>query len=220
MKNSNGDKTLFLAARRALHPHPERIQDRLFRRADFFDPRDVIQVRYEIIRRYLFEGQSVTKITRAFGISRQTFYMLLRMFQEGGISGLLPRQRGPFGAHKCNGAILEFAAARREECPERSIPDLVAEIAEKFGVRINPRTLERNLRRRKKTLLDGAPVLTVMKTDRLDFSFSNHSQKVGHLQQTVSHPATSPAAVLSQAGPEVPHACTLTTCGVAGGGRK
>jgi transposase len=152
MESSNGDKALFLAAQKALHLHPERIRDNLFQHGRFFDPNDLVQVRYEMLRRHLVERQSVTEVTQAFGISRQTFYMLLWMFQEGGLCGLLPRKRGPFGAHKCNAAILAFAAARLEECPRRSIPDLVAEIAEKFGVRIHPRTLERRLSRHKKQL--------------------------------------------------------------------
>jgi transposase len=150
MGSTNGDKALFLAAQKALHLHPERIRDDLFQQGHFFDPHDLVQVRYEILRRHLVEGQTVTEVTHTFGISRQTFYMLLWMFQEGGLCGLLPRKRGPFGAHKCNAAILAFATDSLEGCPRRSIPDLVAEIAEKFGVRIHPRTLERRLSRLKK----------------------------------------------------------------------
>ena len=37
--------------RQALHPHPEHVTDDLFVTREFFDPRDVVQVKYEMLRR-------------------------------------------------------------------------------------------------------------------------------------------------------------------------
>jgi hypothetical protein len=101
-------KARFLADHQALHPHPERIRDTFFQQGGFFDPRDLVQVRYELLRRHLVERRPVTEIIRDFGISRQMFYVLLRVFQQEGLAGLLPRRRGPKGAHKCTDAILTF----------------------------------------------------------------------------------------------------------------
>jgi transposase len=143
-------KPHFLAAHQALHSHPERIRDVLFQQGGFFDPRDLVQVRYELLRRHLVERQPVTEIIRDFGISRQMFYVLLRMFQQEGLAGLLPRKRGPKGAHKCTDAIVAFVAARREESPGRSAKELVEDVSGKFGVRLHPRTLERRLSQRGK----------------------------------------------------------------------
>jgi transposase len=140
-------KARFLADHQALHPHPEQIGDTLFQQGGFFDPRDLVQVRYEMLRRHLVERQSVTEIIQDFGVSRQMFYVLLRMFQQKGLAGLLPRKRGPKDAHKCTEAIIAFVAARRKELPGRSSRELAEEVGSKFGVQVHPRTLERNLAR-------------------------------------------------------------------------
>ena len=140
-------KARFLAAHQALHPHPERIGDALFQQGGFFDPRDLVQVRYELLRRHLVDKQPVTEIIRDFGISRQMFYVLLGKFQQEGLAGLLPRKRGPKGAHKCTDAILAFVVARREESPGRSAKELAEDVGKNFGVPLHPRTLERRLSR-------------------------------------------------------------------------
>jgi len=143
-------KTRFLTIYQALHPHPERVRDALFQQGGFFDPRDLVQVRYELLRRHLVERQPVTEIIRDFGVSRQMFYVLVGMFQQEGLAGLLPRKRGPKGAHKCTDEILDFVVARREESPGRSAKELAEDVASKFGVQLHPRTLERRLSRRGK----------------------------------------------------------------------
>ena len=140
-------KARFLADHQALHPCPERVRDTLFQQAGFFDPRDLVQVRYEMLRRHLVERQSVTEIIRDFGVSRQMFYVLLRMFQQDGLAGLLPRKRGPKAAHKCTAAVDAFIAACRKESPGRPIKELAEEVRTKFGVQLHPRTLERHLSR-------------------------------------------------------------------------
>jgi transposase len=140
-------KARFLADHQALHPHPERVRDTLFQQGGFFDPRDLVQVRYEMLRRHLVERQPVTEIIQDFRVSRQMFYVLLRMFQRDGLAGLLPRKRGPKDAHKCTEAIVAFVAARREESPGQSTKELAAEVGGKFGVELHPRTLERHLSR-------------------------------------------------------------------------
>jgi transposase len=143
-------KSRFLAAHQALHAHPERVRDTFFQQGGFFDPHDLVQVRYELVRRHLVEMQPVTEIIRDFGISRQMFYVLLRMFQQEGLAGLLPRKRGPKGAHKCTDAVVAFVAARREQSPGRSTKELAEDVGRKFGVQLHPRTLERRLSRRGK----------------------------------------------------------------------
>ena len=147
MSTSQDVKAKFLAEHKTLHPHPERVRDSLFAQGGFFDPRDLVQVRYEMLRRYLVERQPVTQVILDFGISRQMFYVLLRMFQQEGLAGLLPHKRGPKEAHKCSEAIITFAAACREKSPSRPTKELVEEIGRKFGVQLHPRTLERHLAR-------------------------------------------------------------------------
>jgi len=131
----------------ALHPNPEAVQDEAFRQAGFFDPRDVVQVRYEMLRRRQVDGRAVTEVSAAFGVSRQAFYTTEAAFEDMGISGLLPRRRGPKRAHKCTDEILDFVEQWRADS---SGGDVSKAVRKRFGVSINPRSIERALTRRKK----------------------------------------------------------------------
>jgi hypothetical protein len=79
----------------ALHTRPEHVRDPLFQHSEFFDPRDLVLVKYEMLRRARVEGQSVAAAARAFGFSRVAFYQARDAFQQEGLPGLLPRRRGP-----------------------------------------------------------------------------------------------------------------------------
>ena len=71
----------------ALHPRPERVQDEAFARHEFFDQRDYVQVKYEMLRRHRVDGRPVTAVAAAFGTSRQTFYLTHAAFTTGGSPG-------------------------------------------------------------------------------------------------------------------------------------
>jgi transposase len=132
----------------ALHPHPDAVRDEAFRRDEFFDPRDLVQVRYEMLRRHQIDGDAVTEVAVAFGVSRQAYYITEAAFTEKGIIGLLPRRRGPQRAHKCTDEILDFVEQwRADTYPEEEVSEAVQK---RFGVSIHPRSLTRALARRKK----------------------------------------------------------------------
>jgi transposase len=139
-----------LRAQGALHPHPETVHDPLFGSHEFFDPRDLVQVKYEMLRRVDIDGQSVTRTTEAFGCSRPTFYQAHAAFKAQGLPGLVPRKRGPHGAHKLDPAVMAFVDGVRTDDPTHSIPDLLAQIRRRFGVAVHRRTLERALQREEK----------------------------------------------------------------------
>ena len=132
----------------ALHPHPDTVHDEAFRQREFFDPRDLVQVRYEMLRHHQVDGQAVTEAAVAFGVSRQAFYTAEAAFEELGISGLLPRRRGPKRAHKCTDEVLDFVEQWRADSPGEK--DVTEAIQKRFGLSINPRSIERALTRRKK----------------------------------------------------------------------
>ena len=138
-------KAQFLAERGALHPRPERVRDALFRTGTFFDPRDLIQVRYEMVRRYRIDGQPAPQVARSFGISRQSLYLLARAVRDLGLPGLVPHPRGPKAAHKCTDEVLAFARARRSESPGLTLDELLIDIREHLGIHLHRRTLERRL---------------------------------------------------------------------------
>jgi transposase len=153
---SEDPKEATLRAAGALHPHPEHITDELFGRAAFFDRRDRVQVKYEMLRAHDVDGRRISEVARAFGTSRQAFYAAAATFQAQGIPGLLPRPRGPKRAHKCTDEILDFAAQwQADETPQART--MVDAIRDRFGVAIHPRSLQRALARRaKKDARNGA----------------------------------------------------------------
>ena len=140
-------KAHFLAQCGALHPHPRRVQDSLFRGSTFFDPRDLIQVRYEMVRRFRINGQAATEVARAFGVSRQLLYVLAQAFQDRGLPGLFPSKRGPKAASKCTDAVLAFVHARRAESPWLTPDELLSDVQQHLGIHLHRRTLQRRLKR-------------------------------------------------------------------------
>ena len=132
----------------ALHPNPRAVRDEAFRQEEFFDPRDLVQVRYEMLRRHQVDGDTVTEVATAFGVSRQAYYVTEAAFEEKGVAGLLPRRRGPRRAHKCTDEILDFAEQWRADSSAEK--DVSRAVQKRFGVSIHPRSIARALSRRKK----------------------------------------------------------------------
>src|SRR5262249_23804372 len=84
-----------LAPPGTLNPNPEAVLDEQFAAGDFFDARDIVQVKYEMLRR-VANGQSVAETIRAFGFSsRQVFYRARAAFQQSGLAGLVPTKHRP-----------------------------------------------------------------------------------------------------------------------------
>jgi transposase len=121
-----------------------------FLQDDFFDPRDLVQVKYEILRRVQAEGKSVTDAAAKFGFSRPSFYQAQSAFGQDGLAGLVPHKRGPKQAHKLTAEVLTFIGEVRQEEPSIRLPDLVKRIQERFGIRVHPRSIERSLLRHQK----------------------------------------------------------------------
>jgi transposase len=133
-----------------LNPHPDFVTDPLFQTGDFFDPDDLVQVKYEMLRRVRVDKQSVSQSASAFGLSRPTYYQAEADFQRDGLVGLLPEKRGPRQAHKLTPDVLDFAAQLRASDPAIRTLDLVAAIQKKFAITAHPRSVERALGREEK----------------------------------------------------------------------
>ena len=127
-----------------LNPNPEQVRDPLFEKSsDFFNPQDNLQVRYEMLRAHLVDGESVSAVCKRFGVSRQTFYKLQEKFLDEGTTGLLPKQPGPKGASKLTADVLSFVKKRLERDKPISTSDLLAQVEKKFGLSLHKRTLEK-----------------------------------------------------------------------------
>ena len=155
-KSSPDGKSQALRDAGALHPHPEAIRDEAFLRHPFFDPRDRVQVKYEMVRRHRIDGRPVTEVAARFGVSRQAFYEAAAAFAAQGIPGLVPRRPGPKRAHKCTDAILDYVEHWRAGEDVQPSEPLPAAVTRRFGVTIHARSLDRAVVRRKKKRRPGA----------------------------------------------------------------
>ena len=59
----------------SLNPHPENVTDPLFKGSDFFDARDLVQVKYEMLRRVRVDGVPIATSAAAFGFTTQNLPM-------------------------------------------------------------------------------------------------------------------------------------------------
>lgn len=133
-----------------VNPHAGEVRDPAFSGSDFFDPRDLVQVRYEMLRRVRTEGLPVSETASRFAVSRPTFYKAQSDFERAGLVGLLPEKRGPRGPHKITDEVMRFIEQRCAEDESVSIRALTDAIAERFGRSVHRRTVERALVRWKK----------------------------------------------------------------------
>lgn len=149
-KQSADPKEKVLRKCGAFNTHP--VTDALFKDNHFFDPRDLVQVKYEMLRKVHKERQPISHVAASFGFSRPAFYQTMGDFQREGIAGLLPRKRGPQGGHKLTHQVLEFIEEILAMDKQMSIPVLLDEVEKRFGVRVHRRSLERARRRREKKM--------------------------------------------------------------------
>lgn len=134
----------------ALNPHPEEVQDELFRANEFFDPGDLVQVKYEMLRRTEIDGLPVAQAAARFGFSRPAYYHAQEAFQTSGLPGLIRKRPGPKRAHKLSEEVMTYLEQLLAEDDKLSAATLAEKLRHKFPLRVHPRSIERALERRRK----------------------------------------------------------------------
>jgi len=123
-----------------LHPNPGAVHAPLFATgAGFFLAADKVQVKYEMLRAHLVDRQSVIEAAAAHGYSRAAFYLVSASFEQRGMAGLLDERRGRRGPVKLAPEIVEFIRVDATG----SGAQIAAQVADRFGVRLHRRTVER-----------------------------------------------------------------------------
>ena len=150
MSSDCPSKLQILRAKGTLNPQPDKIRDPLFQSVDFFDACDLLQVKYEMLRRVDLEGWSVTQAAEAFGLSRPTFYQARAAFNQGGLRGLMPKKRGPKDAHKLSSDVMNSVVHLLQDTPLLGSDQLASYLYTHFGLAVHPRSIERALVRLEK----------------------------------------------------------------------
>lgn len=124
-----------------VHPRPEAVSAALFAGgASFFLAADKVQVKYEMLRAHVVEGNSVSSAAAAHGYSRASFYSIVRAFEEAGMTGLIDERPGRRGPLKLTEQIQAFV---RSADPNLSGAEVARLVEARFGVSLHRRTVER-----------------------------------------------------------------------------
>ena len=140
-------KTESLRAARSLNPRPDAVADAAFAGSEFLDARDLVQVKYEMVRRVRVEGESVAATAEAFGFSRPSWYAAAAALDEEGLPGLLPARPGPRRAHKLTEDVVADLRGALDADSSLRTADLVARVESRFALRVHARSVERALAR-------------------------------------------------------------------------
>ena len=144
-------KVSALRHQHALNSRPDRVRDPAFTSGNpFFDAQDLVQVKYEMLRRVREDGERVSEASATFGFSRPSFYEAQAAFEQSGLAGLVPQRPGPRRAHKLSDAVVSVLEATLSEQPTLNSTDLARVVAARFALSVHPRSIERALRKRKK----------------------------------------------------------------------
>jgi transposase len=141
-------KLQLLGACGALNPHADKVRHPLFRDHAFFDPHDLVQLKYETIRAVEVEGRPILQAARQFGLSRPTIYQAQQQFRQEGIEGLLARKRGPKKPRKLTPDVRRYLEGLVAGSPHLKAPALAERIRRRFGVQLHPRTVEKAMQKK------------------------------------------------------------------------
>jgi transposase len=139
-----------LRASGTLNPHPEKVRAPRFAEREFFDPNDLVQLKYETLRALEADGQSLSAAAVDSGLSRPTVYEAQSNFLAHGMEGLLPKKRGPKNPRKLKPEVREFLEQSLSSDPEVKSSELVRKVRQRFGMDVHPRTVEKALKKAKR----------------------------------------------------------------------
>src|SRR5438477_10664386 len=86
-------KSEALAQDGVLNPNPEGIRDALFAGNPSFDAKDLVQVRYEMVRRHQVHGIAISEAAATFGVTRPCCYNAQSALPVVRLAGRPPRLR-------------------------------------------------------------------------------------------------------------------------------
>jgi transposase len=132
----------------ALNRHPEKVRHPLFREHDFFDPHDMVQVKYETVRAIELDSRPIAQAAQDFGLSRPTIYEARTNLRQAGLEGLVPQKRGPKRPRKLTPEVRRYLEELVDSEPDLKASVLVQRIRTRFSIVLHPRTVEKAVRKK------------------------------------------------------------------------
>lgn len=144
----NQQKIAALSCSGALNRHPEKVRAPLFTEGGFFDPHDMVQLKYETVRAVEIDGRPIAQAALDFGLSRPTIYEAQQNLRQAGVEGLLPQKRGPKRARKLTPEVRRYLEELVGQKPDIKAATLVKRVRRRFGIVLHPRTVEKAVRKK------------------------------------------------------------------------
>lgn len=144
------DKRDALFASATFNSRSQKVQHPVFSDSKFFDPEDLVQLKYETLRALGSPTYSIAQASKDFGLSRPTIYQAQAQFAQFGLQGLLPRKPGPKKPRKLTTEIREHLEQWRESQPHLNAAELAARLSRQFKLKVHPRTIEKALKTKPK----------------------------------------------------------------------
>lgn len=127
----------------------DKVTEPIFQNTCFFDARDLVQVKYEMLRSVGTGEKNVTQASRAFGLSRESFYKNKALFDAGGLEALIPHKTGPKGSSKFQKEGEDFVAGYLKERPSAKPPEIARQMEQQTGLKVHPRTISRYIQKKR-----------------------------------------------------------------------
>ena len=121
------------------------VQAEHFKHGIFFDPHDLVQVKYEMVRSVEKDNASIGEAASMYGFSRQTFYTCRTAIEQEGIGGLIPRKKGPKTGYKLDEDGKHFIDQYMERHPHAKPQEINQALEKELGLHIHNRTIIRYL---------------------------------------------------------------------------
>jgi transposase len=132
------------------NPRANHVRHRLFAEGGFFDPEDLVQLKYEALRALKSDNYTISRASEEFGLSRPTIYLAQAQFDDHGLEGILPDKRGPKKPHKLTDRILAYLREALTGTPDLTPTALARKVRQRFRTQLHPRTIEKALKSRAK----------------------------------------------------------------------
>ena len=120
-----------------------KVTDRRFLENEFYDPQDLVQVKYEMLKTARESERSISEVAESFGFSRAAFYKIKTSFEKEGVTALIPDKSGPKAARKLTTEYQRFIDSYLISNPDASSGCITALLKNERGLEISKRTVER-----------------------------------------------------------------------------
>jgi len=137
------DKEEVLRENGSFNPQYSRVSDMMFQNSRFFDARDIVQVKYEMLRSVQSGERNVSQASKEFGFSRESYYKNKRLFEADGLGALVPRKPGARSAYKFNDEGKAFVTGYAKEHPHAKSNEISRQMEQQTGLKVHPRTIDR-----------------------------------------------------------------------------